>query len=47
MLFHGDPLRAAGYARLRRVLAERGKAEGRVGYSILLYRLSEERIPPP
>ena len=39
MAFRGDPLRAAGYARLRRVLAERGRPAGRVGYSILLYRL--------
>ena len=47
MAFNGDTLRAAGYARLRRVLAERGKPEGRVGYSILLYRLPGERTPPP
>ncbi len=47
MLFHGDAARAAGYARLRGVLRERGKPEGRVGYSIFLFRLSDERIPPP
>ena len=47
MLLRGDVPRAAGYARLRRTLAERGKPEGRVGYSILLYRIPEERTPPP
>jgi hypothetical protein len=47
MAFHGDAARAAGYARFRRALAERGRPEGRVGYSILLYRLPEERTPPP
>ncbi len=47
MAYRGDAARAAGYARLRRVLAERGRPEGRVGYSILLYRLPEERTPPP
>ena len=47
MAFRGDALRAAGYERLRRALAERGIREGRVGYSILLYRLPEERTPPP
>lgn len=47
MAFRGDPARAAGYADLRRALASRGRPEGRVGYSILLYRLPEERIPPP
>jgi hypothetical protein len=47
MALRGDARRAAGYERLRRVLAERGRPEGRVGYSILLYRLPEERTPPP
>ena len=47
MLFRGDVARAAGYERLRRTLRERGTPEGRVGYSILLYRLPEERTPPP
>ncbi|MBK9375543.1 MAG: glycosyltransferase family 39 protein [Holophagales bacterium] len=47
MAFHGDVPRAVGYQRLRRALAERGTREGRVGYSILLYRLPEERTPPP
>ena len=47
MAFRGDEARAAGYERLRRALAERGRPEGRVGYSILLYRLPEERTPTP
>lgn len=47
MAFHGDGPRAAGYARLRRTLAERGVPEGRVGYSILLYRIPGERTSPP
>ena len=47
MLFRGDLPRAAGYERLRRVLRERGTPTGRVGYSILLYRLADERTPPP
>ena len=47
MAFRGDGARAAGYARLRRALASRGTPEGRVGYSILLYRLPEERTPSP
>ena len=47
MALRGDAGRAAGYARLRRVLSVRGIPEGRVGYSILLYRLPEERTPPP
>lgn len=47
MLFRDDVPRAVGYARLRRVLAARGIPEGRVGYSILLYRLPDERTPPP
>jgi hypothetical protein len=47
MAFRGDAARAAGYERLRRVLAARGKPEGRVGYSILLYRLPEEGAPSP
>ncbi len=47
MLFRDDVPRAVGYARLRRVLAARGVPEGRVGYSILLYRLPDERTPPP
>lgn len=47
MAFRGDVPRAAGYERLRRTLRERGTPEGRVGYSILLYRLPEERTPPP
>lgn len=47
MAFRGDPARSAGYARLRRALASRGTPEGRVGYSILLYRLPEERTPSP
>lgn len=47
MLFRGDVPRAVGYARLRRALAARGIPEGRVGYSILLYRLPEERTPSP
>ena len=47
MALRGDVRRAAGYERLRRVVAERGIPAGRVGYSILLYRLPEERTPPP
>jgi hypothetical protein len=47
MAFRGDGPRAAGYERLRRTLVGRGKPEGRVGYSILLYRLPEERDPSP
>jgi hypothetical protein len=47
MALRGDARRAAGYERLRHVLAARGTPEGRVGYSILLYRLPEERTPPP
>jgi hypothetical protein len=47
MALRGDAGRAAGYERLRRVLEARGTLEGRVGYSILLYRLPEERTPPP
>lgn len=47
MAFRGDAPRAAGYARLRGALEERGVLEGRVGYSILVYRLPEERTPPP
>jgi hypothetical protein len=47
MAFRGDAARAAGYARLRQALAARGMPEGRVGYSILLYRLPEERTPSP
>ena len=47
MALRGDAARSAGYARLRRVLSERAVPEGRVGYSILLYRLPEKRIPPP
>ena len=47
MAFRGDAARAAGYARLRQALAARGRPEGRVGYSILLYRLPEERTPSP
>ena len=47
MAFRGDARRAAGYERLRRALEARGKPEGRVGYSILLYRLPEEGAPSP
>lgn len=47
MAFRGDAARAEGYERLRRVLADRGVPEGRVGYSILIYRLPEERTPAP
>jgi hypothetical protein len=47
LALRGDARRAAGYEGLRRVLAERGTPEGRVGYSILLYRLPEERMSPP
>ena len=47
MLFRGDVARAAGYERLRRTVRERGTPVGRVGYSILLYRLPEERTPLP
>ena len=47
MTLRGDARRAWGYERLRRVLAARGTLEGRVGYSILLYRLPEERTSPP
>ncbi len=47
MALRGDARRSAGFERLRRVLAEKGTPEGRVGYSILLYRLPEERTPPP
>lgn len=47
MALRGDARRAAGYERLRRVLAKEGRPEGRVGYSILLYRLPEKRTPPP
>jgi len=47
MAFRGDAARAAGYERLRRALLRRGTPEGRVGYSILLYRLPEERTPTP
>jgi hypothetical protein len=47
LALRGDLRRAAGYERLRRVLAQQGTPEGRVGYSILLYRLPEERTSPP
>jgi hypothetical protein len=47
LALRGDGPRAAGYERLRRTLARRGVPEGRVGYSILLYRLPEERTSPP
>jgi len=47
MAFRGDAARAEGYERLRRTLASRGTPEGSVGYSILLYRLPEERTPKP
>ncbi len=47
MALRGDMPRAAGYERLRRVVGERGIPMGRVGYSILLYRLPDERTPPP
>jgi len=41
MAFHLRPQAAAGYESLRRALAERGEAVGRVGYSIGLYRIRE------
>jgi len=41
MAFHRRPQAAAGYESLRRALAERGEAVGRVGYSIGLYRIRE------
>lgn len=47
MALRGEPLRAAGYERLRRTLASSARPEGRVGYSILLYRIPAERSAPP
>jgi hypothetical protein len=46
MAFHGRPRAAAGYERLRRVLAARGEPVGRVGYSIALYRVREDEQSP-
>lgn len=47
MALRGDAARAAGYDRLRRTLAARGEPAGRVGYSILLYRIPEGEAAPP
>ena len=47
MALRGDAARAAGYDRLRRTLAARGEPAGRVGYSILLYRIPEGEASPP
>lgn len=47
MALRGDAARAAGYARLRRLLAESGEPAGRVGYSILLYRIPGGEVPAP
>ncbi|MHB8800105.1 MAG: glycosyltransferase family 39 protein [Thermoanaerobaculia bacterium] len=47
MALRGDTARAAGYDRLRRALAARGEPAGRVGYSILLYRIPEGEASPP
>lgn len=45
LVLHGDPARAAGYARLRIAALTRGERVGRVGYSILLFRLREGTSP--
>jgi hypothetical protein len=42
MAFRGRPDLAAGYEALRRAIAARGREVGRVGYSILIYRLEAE-----
>jgi hypothetical protein len=40
---HGDPASAAGFERLRRAVATRGTRVDRVGYSIVLYELKEQK----
>ncbi|HUM02937.1 MAG TPA: hypothetical protein VL084_11660 [Thermoanaerobaculia bacterium] len=42
---HGDAAAAAGLARLRRAVLERGEPVGRVGYSIQLFRFSGGKEP--
>jgi hypothetical protein len=44
MELRGRPELAAGYRALREALAARGKLVGRVGYSILIYRLGAESV---
>jgi hypothetical protein len=39
MSFHRDRAAAAGFERLRRAVRTRGEPVGRVGYSILLFRI--------
>ena len=41
--FHGDPAGAAGLFRLRQAVSTRGMAVDRVGYSIVLYDLKEQK----
>ncbi len=48
MAFHGDvPVARRATPGSAERWRNRGIPEGRVGYSILLYRLPEERTPPP
>jgi hypothetical protein len=39
MSFHGDHLATVGFERLRQAVRRRGESVGRVGYSILLFRI--------
>jgi hypothetical protein len=41
--FHGDPAGAAGFLRLRQAISARGTPVDRVGYSIVLYDLKEQK----
>lgn len=41
LVLKGDPARAGGYAQLRRAILTRGERVGRVGYSVLLFRLRD------
>jgi len=40
--FHGDPIAAGGFQRLRQAISTRGTPVERVGYSIVLYDLKEK-----